>query len=243
MNLLDWSIIAVYIAGLIVFSIFLSRGQKSTEDYFLGSRNLPWWAIAISTMATQLSAISFISAPAFVAGRPGGGLIWLGYEFAVPLAMIFVMIVILPFLHRNHIVSIYEYLEHRFDLGTRTLISLIFQISRALATGVGVYAIAIVFSVTVGMNIWLTILIIGVVAMVYDTLGGIKAVVYTDVVQMGILLIGILVCSGYALYYVGGWGEALGAVPAQRWQSIDLPPRTSPPSMLDPGPFEVHSKG
>ena len=221
MNLLDWAIIALYIAGLIVFSIFLSRGQKSTEDYFLGSRNLPWWAIAISTMATQLSAISFISAPAFVAVRPGGGLIWLGYEFAVPLAMIFVMIVILPFLHRNHIVSIYEYLEHRFDPGTRTLISLIFQISRALATGVGVYAIAIVFSVTVGMNIWLTILIIGVVAMVYDTLGGIKAVVYTDVVQMGILLIGILVCSGYALYYVGGWGEALGAVPAQRWQSID----------------------
>ena len=221
MNLLDWSIIALYIAGLIVFGIFLSRGQKSTEDYFLGSRNLPWWAIAISTMATQLSAISFISAPAFVAVRPEGGLIWLGYEFAVPLAMIFVMIVILPFLHRNHIVSIYEYLEHRFDPGTRTLISLIFQISRALATGVGVYAIAIVFSVTVGMNIWVTIVIIGVVAMVYDTLGGIKAVVYTDVVQMGILLIGILVCSGYALYHVGGWGEALGAVPAQRWKSID----------------------
>ncbi|MCH7804667.1 MAG: sodium:solute symporter [Acidobacteria bacterium] len=221
MNLLDWAIIALYIVGLIVFSIFLSRGQKDTEDYFLGSRNLPWGAIAISTMATQLSAISFISAPAFVAVRPGGGLIWLGYEFAVPLAMIFVMIVILPFLHRNHIVSIYEYLEHRFDLGTRTLISLIFQISRALATGVGVYAIAIVFSVTVGMNLWVTILIIGVVAMIYDTLGGIKAVIYTDVVQMGILLIGILVCSGYALYYVGGWGEALAAVPAQRWQSID----------------------
>ncbi len=221
MNLLDWAIIAFYIAGLIAFSIFLSRGQQDTEDYFLGGRNLPWWAIALSTMATQLSAISFISAPAFVAVRPGGGLIWLGYEFAVPLAMIFIMIVILPFLHRNHIVSIYEYLEHRFDPGTRTLISLIFQISRALATGVGVYAIAIVFSVTVGMNLWVTILIIGVVAMVYDTLGGIKAVIFTDVVQMGILMIGILVCSGYALYHVGGWSEALAAVPSERWQSID----------------------
>lgn len=219
MNLL--AVIVFYIAGLIAFSIFLSRGQQDTEDYFLGSRNLPWMAIALSTMATQLSAISFISAPAFVAVRPGGGLIWLGYEFAVPLAMIFIMIIILPFLHRKHIVSIYEYLENRFDQGTRTLISLIFQISRALATGVGVYAIAIVFSVTVGMNIWVTILIIGIVAMVYDTLGGIKAVVFTDVLQMVILLVGIVLCSGYALYHVGGWGEALAAVPIERWKSID----------------------
>ena len=222
MNQLDWAMIALYIVGLIVFSSFLSRGQQNTEDYFLGGRNLPWWAIALSTMATQLGAISFISAPAFVALSEGGGLIWLGYEFAVPLAMIFIMIVILPFLHRNHIVSIYEYLEHRFDLGTRTLVSIIFQISRALATGVGVYAIAIVFSVTVGMEIWVTILIVGIVAMVYDTLGGIKAVVFTDVFQMGILMVGILICSGYALYYAGGWSAALAEIPAQRWESIDF---------------------
>ena len=221
MNQLDWAVIALYIVGLIAFSSFLSRGQQDPEDYFLGGRNLPWWAIALSTMATQLSAISFISAPAFVALREGGGLIWLGYEFAVPLAMIFIMIVILPFLHRQHFVSIYEYLERRFDRGTRTLISIIFQISRALATGVGVYAVAIVFSVTVEVNIWVTILLIGIVAMIYDTLGGIKAVVFTDVLQMGILMAGILVCSGYALYHVGGWNEAVGAIPVERWQSID----------------------
>lgn len=221
MNTFDWTIITLYLLGLIVTSFYLSRGQNNTEEYFLGGRSIPWLAIGVSTMATQLGAVSFISAPAFVALRKGGGLVWLGYEFAVPIAMIFVMIFILPFLHRTHVVSIYEYLELRFDAGTRTLVSLIFQISRALATGVTVYAVALVLSVTVGIELWLTIVMIGLIAMIYDTLGGIKAVIFTDVIQMAVLLIGIVVCGGFALYHLGGWQEAVQHIPVERLKTVD----------------------
>ncbi|MGB3364853.1 MAG: sodium transporter, partial [Thermodesulfobacteriota bacterium] len=86
MNYLDWIVIAVYIGFLIGLSAYLSRRQRNMEDYYLGGRTIPWWAIGVSTMATQLGAISFISAPAFVALKPGGGLKWLGFEFAVPIA-------------------------------------------------------------------------------------------------------------------------------------------------------------
>jgi len=108
------------------------------EDYYLGGRTIPWWAIGVSTMATQLGAISFISAPAFVALKPGGGLKWFGFEFAVPIAMVFIMIFIIPVIHRIGAISLYEYLEKRFDASTRSIVSIIFQISRALATGVGI---------------------------------------------------------------------------------------------------------
>lgn len=222
MNLLDWLVIGVYILALIGFSVHLSRGQENTDDYFLGSRAVPWWGIGLSTMATQLGAVSFISAPAFVALRDGGGMIWLGYEFAVPIAIIVTMTIIIPFLHRKRIVSIYEYLERRFDSGTRTLISIVFQISRALATGVGVYAVAIVLSVTIGLELWLTIVITAVVAMIYDTLGGIRAVIFTDVVQMVILTAGILICSLFALHHVGGWSAAMELIPSERWTTVNF---------------------
>ena len=221
MNALDWAVIVLYAVSLIVVSLYLSRAQHDTEDYFLAGRDVPWWGIGISTMATQLGAVSFISAPAFVALAPGGGLVWLGYEFAVPLAMIFVMAVIVPFLHRTRVVSIYEYLEIRFDSHTRTLISVIFQISRALATGVTVYAVALVLSVTIGMELWLTIMIIGVVAMVYDTLGGMRAVIVTDIFQMAGLVVGIVVCCGFAWYHLGGLEQALQGMPSERFQAID----------------------
>ena len=89
---LDWVVLGAYMAGMIGMSLFLSRGQASTDDYYVGGRNLPWWAVGVSTMATQTSANSFISLPAFVAMREGGGLTWLQYELAVPLAMIFILI-------------------------------------------------------------------------------------------------------------------------------------------------------
>ncbi|MEL6823970.1 MAG: hypothetical protein AAFP70_19615, partial [Calditrichota bacterium] len=88
MTPLDWSIIVVYMLGMIGMSVYLGRGQTSQDDYYVGSRSIPWWAVGISTMATQTSAISFISIPAFVALKPGGGMTWLQYELAVPLAMI-----------------------------------------------------------------------------------------------------------------------------------------------------------
>ncbi len=221
MTALDWGIIIAYLLGMIGLSVYLGRGQKDEEDYYVGGRQLPWWAVGISTMATQTSAISFISIPAFVALKDGGGLTWLQYELAVPLAMIAVMVLLIPFFRELELVSVYEYLELRFSPSVRTLVSAVFLISRGLATGVGVYASGIVLAVCLGIPLWLTILIIGVVTIIYDTIGGITAVVYSDVIQMVILLGGIIVCIFYAADVVGGFGALLAALPSERLQAID----------------------
>ncbi len=222
MNLLDWTIIFVYLAGMILLSIYLGRGQKKQDDYYVGGRTLPWWAIGLSTMATQTSAISFISVPAFVALREGGGLVWLQYELAVPLAIIFVMIFLIPFFRRLELISVYEYLEMRFGPGTRSLLAGVFLLSRGLASGVGIYASAIVLAVCLETDLWIMILLIGVVTLIYDTIGGMKAVVYSDVIQMGILAIGIFICSFYALSEMGGWNAVIAAHDPSRFQVFDL---------------------
>ena len=221
MSLLDGSIIVAYLIGMIGLSVYLGRGQSNEEDYFVGGRNLPWWAVGLSTMATQTSAISFISIPAFVALRPGGGLTWLQYELAVPLAILLVMAVLLPFFRRLELVSVYEYLEYRFSPSVRTLVSFIFLLSRGLGTGVAVYASAIVLSVCLEIPLGATILIIGIVTLIYDTLGGISAVVYSDVIQMVILLAGIFLCLGYALVDVGGVEAMMQSIPQDRFRAID----------------------
>jgi SSS family solute:Na+ symporter len=194
----DWFVISAYMCAMIGLSVWIGRGQSSNEDYFVGGRNLPWWAVGLSTMATQTSAISFISIPAFVALKSGGGLTWLQYELAVPLAIILVMAFLIPFFRRLKLISVYGYLEERFDPSVRSLVSLIFLISRGLGSGVGVYASAIVLAVCLGVPLWATILIIGVVTIIYDTIGGISAVVYSDVIQMAILVSGIILCIAYA---------------------------------------------
>jgi SSS family solute:Na+ symporter len=221
MNLLDGSILVAYLAGMIALSVYLGKGQATQEDYFVGGRNLPWWAVGLSTMATQTSAISFISIPAFVALRSGGGLTWLQYELAVPLALLLVMAFLLPFFRRLELVSVYEYLEYRFSPSVRTLVSFIFLVSRGLGTGVTVYASAIVLSVCLEIPLGATILIIGIVTLIYDTLGGISAVVYSDVIQMTILLAGILLCLAYALADVGGIEAVLRSIPEERLRTID----------------------
>ena len=172
-------------------------------------------------MATQTSAISFISIPAFVALKEGGGLTWLQYELAVPLAIILVMAFLIPFFRKLKLVSVYEYLEWRFGSSVRYLVSGVFLISRGLGTGVGVYASAIVLSVCLAIPLWLTILIIGVVTVIYDTIGGITAVVYSDVIQMGVLIIGIIVCIISAAEIVGGLDDVWASFPEVRRMAID----------------------
>ncbi|RME63261.1 MAG: sodium transporter, partial [Alphaproteobacteria bacterium] len=203
MNGLDYAVVIGYIAALLGLG-YVFREQASRRDYFLGGRSMGWAPLVLSTMATQLSAISFISAPAFVGIRDGGGMIWLSYELAVPLAMIALMWGIMPRLYGAGFVSIYEYLEQRFDKYTRFAISVVFQASRAFATGVMVYAIAIVLESMMGIQFWLAVVIIGVVTALYSLQGGMKAVVYADAAQMIIIFIGIFLCAGFGLYYVGG---------------------------------------
>lgn len=222
MNALDWFVVIVYVLVLLFLGRYFGKGQGTIEDYYLGGREMPWWAIGMSTMATQLGAISFISAPAFVALKPGGGLSWLGYEFAVPVAVVFVMIFIIPVIHREDIVSVYEYLERRFDSGTRSIVSSIFLVGRALATGVSIYAIGLVLSAVWSLPLTPTILAIGAITIVYDAWGGMKAVVWSDVLQMVVLTLGVLICGGAAYMLAGGWDGVLSGFDTERLHIMKL---------------------
>lgn len=196
MNPLDYAIILLYLVGFTCLGFFFKKNETS-KDYFLGGRSLGWFPLSLSTMATQLSAISFISAPAFVGLKMGGGLKWLTFEMAVPIAMLFIMIVVIPPLFRSGIVSIYEYAERRFDYSTRMILSIVFQINRALSTGVMVYAIAFILQAVLNLDFAFTIMIICVITIIYSWQGGMKAVVWGDAIQMIILFVGLIVCLVY----------------------------------------------
>ena len=141
-HILDWWVIGLYLLGLIGLSVYLSSRQHSPSDYYVGGRHIGPWPIAISTMATQCSTNSILGAPAFVAFAAGGGLVWLQYELAVPLAMVVIMIFLLPVFRGLQLVSVYEYLERRFDLATRLTLSGLFQFVRAFATAVTIEPIS-----------------------------------------------------------------------------------------------------
>ena len=152
MNYWDWMVIIIYVAVIIGIALLLTRSQRNIRDYYLAGKKIKWWQSGVSTMATQLGAISFISAPAFVALKEGGGLKWLGYEFGVPLGLILVMAIIIPILHRGNFISIYEYLGKRFDNTTRSLVSFLFLLGRGLATGVAVLAGGIILSTALSIS-------------------------------------------------------------------------------------------
>jgi len=193
MTNLDWFVLTVYILLIIGMSWAIGRRQKSQDDYYLGGRAMGSWPIALSIVATQVSAISLIGAPAFIALKSGGGLFWLQYEFAIPLAMILVMLILVPIYHRSRSLTIYEYLEKRFGSSTRITLSGIFLLSRGLGSGVALLATSIVTSVCLGWTLEGTILVIGLVAIIYTTFGGIKADIYSDIIQLAVLWFGALV--------------------------------------------------
>ncbi len=222
MTFVDWIIIVGYAAGLILLGWWLGLRQKSSEDYYLAGRRLPWLPIGFSTMATQLGAISFISAPAFVALRPGGGMIWLGYELAVPLAMIVLMALLFPVFHSLKTISVYEFLERRYDVRTRVVVSLIFQVSRGMATGVAVYAAAIVLSVVLQVPLAMTILLIGAVAVIYELFGGIHVDIISDTIQMIVILGGIVIIGAVGLHLIGGWSSLGQWLDPEKFRAVDF---------------------
>jgi len=220
MNWLDYSIVFAYILFFLGIGFFFKE-NKNSKDYFLGGRSMGWFPLSLSTMATQLSAISFISAPAFVGLKLGGGMKWLTFEFAVPLAMIFIMLVIIPPLFRSGIVSIYEFVEQRFSTSTRMILSIVFQISRALGTGVMVYTIAIILQAVLDIDFVYTILIISVITIIYSWQGGMKAVVWGDTIQMIILFIGLIICLYYGWNLVNDHGGLTNGFDSNRLAVID----------------------
>lgn len=172
-------------------------------------------------MATQLGAISFVSAPAFVAIKQDGGLKWLCYEFGVPIGLLIALTMIVPRMHRGGFVSIYEYLEERFDRGTRTTVALLFQLGRGLATAVSVLAGGLILSTITPLSTAQAIIVIGAVTVLYDVLGGMRVVVLSDVVQMLIIIAGIFICGGVALHMVG-WSDGWAALGADRTRILDF---------------------
>lgn len=219
---LDWLIIAGYLAAMMGLGWWLSTSQSTAEDYFLGSRQRGPWSISISVLATQCSTNSILGAPAFVAFVGGGGLVWLQYELAVPLAMAVLVLWVFPALYRRGEFSIYGLLEARFDRATRAWISGIFQIARVLAAAITVYGVASLISLITGLTFFQSVLIFGLVTVVYDYLGGINGVIFSDVIQM-LVLVAVLLWL-FATLWMGEHSPIawLGAVDPNRVRIFDF---------------------
>lgn len=222
MNIVDWGIVVIYILLLISVSYRVGKGFKNDKDYYLGGGKVHWFPVGISTMATQLSTNSMLGAPAFVAFSVGGGLVWLQYELSVPLAMIIVMVFLIPFFRKAKVISIYEYLELRLGPKTRTSLSIIFQFFVAFGTGVTIYGISLVLQTVLDIPFAAAVLLLGVVTVIYDTLGGMKSVIISDVLQMTILVLGIIFISYYAVSLTGGLDAVFKNFDPQRLRAIDF---------------------
>ncbi len=217
----DTVVLIVYVVGIAWVGARFGKDQESTQDYFLGGRKIPGWAIGLSVMATQASAITFIGAPGW---GFEGGLERLATFINVPLAMAVLIVILVPIFHRAGIYSIYELLERRFGALTRSLAALLFLVARGLATGVVLYAPALVLSVVTGWNVNLTIVLMAVIAVSYTVLGGISAVIWTDVIQMFVLWLGAILSMVLMVSSLpGGWSDvfAYGAANGM-FDTLDL---------------------
>jgi solute:Na+ symporter, SSS family len=186
----DWIVLAVTLLSIVLYGLYKGRGSGSLKGYLLADRKMRWYAVALSIMATQASAVTFTSTPgqAYV-----DGMRFVQFYFGLPIAMVILSITAVPIYHKLGVFTAYEYLEHRFDVKTRTLTSIIFLIQRGLAVGITIYAPSLVLSVMLGWDIRLTSTLIGGVIIVYTTSGGVKAVNWTDVQQMIIIMAGMIV--------------------------------------------------
>jgi SSS family solute:Na+ symporter len=207
---------------MVALSFFLARGQNNARDYYLGGNRTGPLPIALSTMATQCSTNSLLGAPAFVAFAAGGGILWLQYELAVPFAMIILMAVIFPIFRRLNLISLYAYLEKRFDRRTRTAVSILFQFLRAFSTGVTIYGISLVLMVCLDLPFWAAGLLLGGITVIYDVLGGMRAVIWSDVIQIVVLFGAIIAAAAVAVNLIGGLGAVFVQFDPQRLQAVDF---------------------
>ncbi|MEM1021163.1 MAG: sodium/solute symporter, partial [Pseudomonadota bacterium] len=187
---LNWAIVLAYLFGNLGLGWLMSRRVKSSDDYYLGDRSAPWWAIGISVIATYVSALSFLGAPAWAYGD---GMAALAIHINYPLVIIVVIAVFLPFFYNSGVASIYEYLERRFGKTSRLVMSALFLVTQAITTASILTATAIVISFVTGLPTLQAIGIITVIVLIYTLLGGMNAVIWTDVLQGIILFIGATV--------------------------------------------------
>lgn len=193
MHPLNWAIVLAYIAYVMVDGVRASRGTKEIEGYFLANRSLPWWAVGLSVMATQLSAVTMIGTTGQGATD---GMRFVQFYFGLPLAMVILGVTLVPFLHGARVFTAYEFLERRFDARTRSLTSFLFLVSRGMSCGTIIAAPAVVFSAIFGWPLPWCVALIGVPTVIYTMIGGVQAVTWADVKQMVIIsgsLIAIIV--------------------------------------------------
>lgn len=192
MSLFDWIVLVCTLLLIVGYGIFKSRGNKNIDGYLLGNKSLPWYHIGFSVMATQASAITFLSAPGLAYTS---GMSFAQFYFGVPLAMIVLSITFVPIFHRMRVFTAYEYLEKRFDVKTRAFTALLFLIQRGLSTGITIYAPSVILSSILQIDATYTTLFIGFLVIFYTVYGGTKAVSYTQLLQMTIIFIGLFMAG------------------------------------------------
>jgi SSS family solute:Na+ symporter len=189
MSTVDWTVLTVTLASIVAFGLYKSRATRDLQGYLLAGRSMPWYVVAFSIMATQASAITFTSTPgqAFA-----DGMRFVQYYFGLPIAMVILCVTAVPLYRRLNVYTAYEYLENRFDLKTRTLTSVFFMIQRGLGAGMTIYAPSIILSVMLGWDVRITSAVIGGAIILYTTTGGVKAVSWTHIQQLTIVMLGMV---------------------------------------------------
>jgi Na+/proline symporter len=184
-SVIDWGVVAAYIIWVVVDGLRRSKNTDKVEGYLLANRSLPWWAVGLSVMATQMSAVTLVGTTGQAYAT---GLRFVQFYFGLPLAMVILSVTVVPFFHRAKVYTAYEYLERRFDVRTRSLASFLFLMGRAFSLGVTLAAPAVVMSAILGWSVPATVLVISVPMILYTSIGGVQAVAWTDVKQMFIVV-------------------------------------------------------
>ncbi|HTS82696.1 MAG TPA: sodium:solute symporter [Myxococcaceae bacterium] len=206
MSALDWAVLVLTLLAIVAWGSWRSRGVHSTESFLRAGKDIRWWTIGLSVIATQASAITFLSVPG-QAYQDGLGFVQ--FYFGLPVAMVLLSALVLPVYHRLSVYTAYEYLERRFDRRTRQFTAFLFLVSRGLASGLAIYAPALVLSAVLGWPVLWTNIILGAVTIVYTVAGGSRAVSRTQTAQMAVVGVGLLVAFGVAVSQLPG-GISLG---------------------------------
>ncbi|MGZ3833836.1 MAG: sodium:solute symporter family transporter, partial [Mucilaginibacter sp.] len=192
MSLPDWIVLVVTILSIVAYGVWKSGKNQNIDQYLVGGRSMPWYTVGLSVMATQASAITFLSAP----GQAySDGMRFVQFYFGLPLAMIVLCITFVPIFSRLKVYTAYEFLEQRFDLKTRALTSFLFLVQRGLSTGITIYAPSIILSTILNIDTVYTTLFIGGLVIFYTVYGGTKAVSYTQLLQMSIIFLGMFLAG------------------------------------------------
>ncbi len=209
MSSIDWIVLILTLLLIVAYGIYKSKNVKSIDGYILSDRSLPWYTVGLSVMATQASAITFLSAPGLAYTS---GMSFVQFYFGLPLAMIVLCVTFIPIFHKLKVYTAYEFLEKRFDVKTRVLTAFLFLIQRGISTGITIFAPSIILSSVLHVDLTLTTLGIGALVIIYTVYGGTKAVSYTQLLQMGIIFAGLLLAGVLVVHLLPqniGFKEAL----------------------------------